>query len=228
MPSNPRPLPAPVYRAAEVETQAAANHASAAEPVDEEEGDVPAPARRSYRQEEARLVTYVVEALETVYASEYGPERETIFDVHNQRPGNAFENVDVIAAHWRSDEVVDLISVEVKLDFTPRLVQQANNYRRFSHRVWIAVPVAASLPDAASKLQETDPLLFDYIVELGIGVLACRRGRGRSYEVAPIHWPRLLHPDPVERDAFLDRHRVVFEDAGIIAPAAKRSFPRLR
>jgi hypothetical protein len=215
------------YQAAEAKTEAAAQVAGETAPGTEGE-EAPTPRAREYRQEEARLVTYVREQLETICGSDFGPDADIVFDVHNQRPGNDFENVDVIAVHWRSDEVVDIVTVEVKLEFTSRLVQQANNYRRFSNRVWIAVPVSATSGEAAAELRETDPLLFDYVVDLGIGILGCRRGRGRAYEVVPIHWPRLQRPDPIERDAFLDRYRTVFEDAGVVAPRSRQSYPRLR
>jgi hypothetical protein len=217
------------YRAAEAKTEAAADDASGAEAViGEEEEEVAVTPPRAYRQEEARLVTYVKEALEALYGSDFGTEAEIAFDVHNQRPGSEFENVDVIAIHWRSDEVVDVVTVEVKLEFTSKLVQQANNYRRFSNRVWIALPVATNLAEAAPELREKDPLLFEYVVDSGIGVLACRRGRGRAYEVVPIQWPRLMRPDPIERDAFVQRYRSVFEDAGVVAPPRGPSYPRLR
>ncbi len=216
------------YRRKEAETDAAADSASSAEPSIEDEEEIATTVGRTNRQEEARLVTYVVSALEEWYSSDCGPEVLVSFDVHNQRAGTDFENVDAIAIHWRSDEVVDLVAVEVKLHFTSKLVQQANNYRRFSNRVWIAVPVEAQLQDAAYELRETDPLLFDYVVDQGIGVLACRRRQGGAYSVAPVHWPRLFHPDPVERDAFIERYRSLFEDAAVIAPTASASFPRLR
>lgn len=219
----------PKYREAEANTDAAADDASEAETLrdEREEEEVPVARRRTHRQEEARLVTYVREALETWYDTDAGPEAPIAFDVHNERPGSDFENVDVIAVHWRSDDVVDVVSVEVKLDFTAKLVQQANNYTRFSNRVWIAVPVQAYLKEAAFELREYDPLLFEYVLNQGLGILACRRGRGRSYEVAPIHWPRLFAPDTVERDTFIERYRSVFEEAQVIAPESP-SYPRLR
>jgi hypothetical protein len=188
-----------------------------------------APVRRSIRQEEARLVRYIADALSDVYGSEFAPEKSEIaFDVHSDRPGSEFENVDVIAVHWRSGDVVDLVSVEVKLEFSARLVQQANNYCRFADRVWIAVPVQAPVGQAAVELRETDPRLFEYVVKMGIGILACHKRRGRTYEVFPVQWPRACIPDPVERDAFIERHYQTFEDAGAVAPRNRGRFPRLR
>jgi ketosteroid isomerase-like protein len=215
----------------EKSTAEAADKAEAAETIETTTADVAdeeeaAPKRSEYRQEEARLVTYVREALDEIYVSEHGPEVATVFDVHRDRPGSEFENVDLIAVHWRADDVVELITVEVKLYFNARLVQQANNYRRFSDRVWIAVPVDVMLPRAATQLREIDPLLFEHAVESGLGILACWRRRGRSYEIAPIHWPRLLRPDRVERTTFLDRHRAVFEEARVIAPREREKFPK--
>ena len=216
------------FREKEAATDAAAESASTAEPKHVTVKDQSDYAVRKNRQEEARLVTYVVSALEEWYGSDSGPDAPIAFDVHNQRAGNDFENVDALAVHWRSDEVVDLVTVEVKLQFHSRLVQQANNYRRFSNRVWIAVPVGSQIQDAAYELRELDSMLFEYVVELGIGILACRRRQGGAYAVAPIHWPRLCHPDPVERDAFVGRYHAVFEDAGVVAPETHTQYPRLR
>ncbi|MGO9833468.1 MAG: hypothetical protein ACLP1X_04570 [Polyangiaceae bacterium] len=194
--------------------------------TEDEDQDVPPKERRRSRQEERRLGTYVVSALESIYQSDHAPEDAPyVFDVHNERAGSEFENVDVMAAHWRSQKVVDLVTVEVKLDFTARLVQQARNYGRFSDRVWIAVPVLAEAADAAGALREFDPCLFEHIVDAGLGVLACRRRPGRSYEVLPVHWPRRLFPDPVEKEAFLERYRPSFEEAGILAPRGGHRYP---
>src|SRR5579859_719943 len=147
--------------------------------VDEEEPDAPQKERRRNRQEERRLGTYVVSALENIYQSDHTPdEAPYVFDVHSDRAGTEFENVDVMAAHWRSPKVVELVTVEVKLDFTARLVQQARNYGRFSDRVWLAVPVLAEAADASGALREFDPLLFEHVVDAGLGVLACRRRPG--------------------------------------------------
>lgn len=194
--------------------------------ADDEEQETPPRERRRNRQEERRLGTYVVSALENLYQSDHAPdEAPYVFDVHSERGGAEFENVDVMAAHWRSEKVVELVTIEVKLDFTARLVQQARNYGRFSDRVWIAVPVLAEAADAAGALREFDPLLFEHVVESGLGILACRRRPGRSYEVLPVHWPRRLVPDPVDKDAFLERYRQYFEQAGVLAPRVGRRYP---
>jgi hypothetical protein len=194
--------------------------------ADDEEPDAPQKERRRNRQEERRLGTYVVSALENIYQSDHTPdEAPYVFDVHNDRAGTEFENVDVMAAHWRSPKVVELVTVEVKLDFTARLVQQARNYGRFSDRVWLAVPVLAEAADASGALREFDPLLFEHVVDAGLGVLACRRRPGRSYEVLPVHWPRRSRPDPVEKEAFLERYRRQFEQAGVLAPRGGHRYP---
>jgi len=199
----------------------------ALEVADEDAED--APIRRSNRQEEARLVRYVVEALGDIYNSEHGPDdRDLAYDVHNERAGGDFENVDVIGLHWRSRDVVDLVAVEVKLAFTARLIQQANNYRRFADRVWIALPVHAPVGQAAAELREINSRLFEYLVSTGIGVLACHRRRGRTYEVFPVQWPQRCHPDPIERHEFIERHYGTFEIAGAVAPRSRGSFPKLR
>jgi hypothetical protein len=186
-----------------------------------------APVKKPNRQEEARLCKYVEAALETLYASDFGPDDVQIaYDVHSERPGSEFENMDVVAIHWRSDEVVELIAVEVKLDFSPRLVLQAGNYKRFAHRVWVALPVSSDEPGI--ELREHDPLLFEHVLEEGIGVLACRRKQGGAYDVRPIHWPQLNPLDSIARDALIERYRSVFEDAQVVERKTQNWRPRLR
>ena len=214
---------------AELESHKLSASESTSVVIEEEIDSQPEPRPREHRQEEARLVTYVHNCLNDLYATDYGPDEcEYTFDVHNDRPGNEFENVDLIAIDWRTDDVVELVAIEVKLDFSAKLVQQANNYRRFADRVWIALPVESSLLDAASVLREIDPLMFEHAVDQGLGILACRRARGRSYEVAPVHWPRKMKVDPVEREYFLDRYRTVFEEGAVLAPSDYQNFPRVR
>jgi hypothetical protein len=186
------------------------------------------PERKKNKQEEGRLGTYIESALQDIYESDYVPDdAECVFDVHNERGGSDFENIDLLAVHWRSEKVVELISVEVKLEFSARLVQQARNYCRFSDRVWIAVPVRADPIEAAAELRDLDNLLFEHVIESGIGILACRRRTGRSYQVVPVHWPRKMHPDPVEREQFLERYRREFERAAVLAPRSGRAYPRV-
>ena len=193
---------------------------------EEDEQDALPKERRRNRQEERRLGTYVVSALENIYQSDHTPdEAPYVFDVHSDRAGTEFENVDVMAAHWRSPKVVELVTVEVKLDFTARLVQQARNYARFSDRVWVAVPVLAEASDASAALREFDPLLFEHVIDTGLGILACRRRPGRSYEVLPVHWPRRTRADAVEKEAFLERYRRHFEQAGVLAPRGGHRYP---
>jgi len=181
---------------------------------------------RSNRQEEARLVAYVKTALEELYSSDVGSEdRPFVFDVHTSRKGGGFENVDLIAVHWRPRNVCDLVTVEVKLEFTAQAVQQALNYTRFSHRSWVAVAVET---DSGTELRERNPTLFEYAISRGLGLLACRRRQGRRYEVFPIHWPLRNQLDPLEEEEFLERYRAEFEESGIIAPKDRRPLPRLR
>lgn len=184
------------------------------------------PLRRN-RKEEARLVTYVHSALEEIYVGDHAPERieEFVFDVHNERCGGVFENVDLLAIDWRSLKRVELVTVEAKLDFTAQLVHQAHNYTRFSHRVWLAVRVHALPQSAAGALRLSDPRLFDYCIDQGLGILACRPSRGRSYEVFPVHWPRRLSPDPAELEAFMERYRSCLEVAGVLAPVHQAHRP---
>jgi len=201
------------------EADAASRQASVAAP---EEPTV----SRTNRQEEARLVAYVKSALEDLYSSEAIPEDRTIvFDVHSARKGSSFENVDLIAVHWRPCNVCDLITVEVKLEFSAQVVQQPLNYARFSHRAWVAVLVETN---SNSELRERNPTLFEYVISHGLGILACRRRQGRSYDVFPVHWPTRNQLDPLEEAEFLERYRDEFEEAGVVEPREKRRLPRLR
>jgi hypothetical protein len=51
--------------------------------------------------------------LENIYQSEHTPEdSDYVFDVHSDRPGSEFENVDLLAVHWRSAKSVELVAVE--------------------------------------------------------------------------------------------------------------------
>jgi hypothetical protein len=218
------------YREAETETEAAAEAAERSVQVeqetDDEQEEIPA-VKKKNRQEEARLGKYVEEALERLYESEFGPEDAPIaMDIHNERPGTEFENVDVIAVHWRTNEVVELVAVEVKLQFSPKAVLQAGNYKRFAHRVWIAIPVSTDEP--AIELRGADALLFEHVVEHGIGILACRKRQGGSYQVSPIHWPGLNELDSVARDEFIGRYRSRFEEALVVEPKHPTWRPKIR
>ncbi len=209
----------------EAETEREAEDASrSVEPV------VEPPPPRVHRQEEARLTAYVKSALDDLYANDRISEEPVacVFDVHSERPGSAFENVDVLAVHWRSPTIVDIVTVEVKLDFVPQVVQQALNYLRFSNRVWIAVPVSSDSSQAARELRDKDPQLFDYVISNGLGILACHRRQGRSYDVSPVHWPTWHNSDPMERELFIERYRECLEEAGAIEKKKKQLFPGLR
>jgi len=180
---------------------------------------------RPIRQEEARLVTYVKGALEDIYASDSSADTNFVFDVHSHRKGSSFENADLIAVHFRSSKVYDLITVEVKLEFSAQAVQQALSYTRFSHRAWVAASVET---DSHWELHESNPTLFEYAISSGLGILACRRRKGNRYEVFPVHWPLRQALDPLEADEFLERYREEFEEAGVLEPKDKRRPPQLR
>lgn len=183
---------------------------------------------RKNRREEARVGTYVKAFLENIYGSDFVPDDgEYVFDVHNERPGSSYENIDLLAVHWRSEVVVDLVSVEVKLWFSPDAVHQACNYLRFSHRAWVAVCVTADASEAAMELRGIEPGLFDYAVSRGIGIIGCRRTKGRSYDIFPLHWPSWHDPEPVEKEMFLERYRSSFETACVIETKKKRMAARV-
>jgi hypothetical protein len=184
-------------------------------------------ASRSYRQEEARLVQYVKKALEDLYSSDANSENSEafVFDVHASRSGSSFENVDLIAVHWLPLDFCELVTVEVKLEFSAHAVHQALSYTRFSHRTWIAVPVDTD--SHSSELRETNLSLFEYAISRGLGILACRRRRGKSYEVFPIHWPLRNQLDPLAEEQFKERYRDMLEEAGVLE-RRKKKFPRSR
>lgn len=178
---------------------------------------------RKRSNEEHRLGNYVVTALEELYDSDYSPE-SYVFDVHNERPSGNYRNVDLVAVDWRTASHYELISVEVKLGFTAQLIQQAASYLRFSHRVWVAVPVPSNADPAwaSSMIRDEDPLLYDHAIDLGIGILACRKAKGRSYEVFPIQWPKLNKPNQLEIHHFTESYRRHFEEALVLDPINPR------
>jgi hypothetical protein len=179
---------------------------------------------RTNRQDEARLVKYVKTKLEELYSSDFvSDEKKYVFDVHSSRAGGSFENVDLLAVHFLTRNVCELISVEVKLEFGPQVVQQALNYARFSHRAWVAVAVQSS----PLELRALHPALFEYAISRGLGLLACRRRQGGRYEVDPVHWPLLSQPDRLEQEEFIERYRDELEQAGVVE-AERRSVPKLR
>jgi hypothetical protein len=164
--------------------------------------------------------------LEDLYTSDANSEEYPfVFDVHSSRPAGSFENVDLIAVHRLPLDFCDLITVEVKLEFSAQVVHQAVSYTRFSHRVWIAVPVDTD--SHSSELRDLNLSLFEYAISRGLGVLACRRRKGRSYEVFPIHWPLKNQLDQLAEEQFKERYRAEFEEAGILEPK-KKKFPRSR
>jgi len=181
---------------------------------------------RANRQEEARLVKYVKSALEELYASDFGPEdTDFVFDVHSARKGGSFENVDLLAVHWRSPDFCDLVTVEVKLEFSAHAVQQALNCGRFSHRAWLAVVVETA---SRAELPQRYPALFEFAISRGLGVMACRRLQGRSYEVLPVHWPVRNQLDPLQESGFIERYREQLEQAEVVEREQTRSSPRFR
>lgn len=181
--------------------------------------------KRVRSQKEARLGRYIVDALDNIYYSDYTPDETDIaFDVHKQNSGGKFENVDAIAVDWVRPDLVEIVTVEVKLKFNAELVQQASNYRRFSHRVWIAVPIEGSIADSCSYLRGEDRRLFECVLDMGIGILACRMRQGGRYEVAPVHWPQRQNPNRYEKVEFLQRYHDIFVNASI-SPDHDTRFP---
>src|SRR5262249_31436121 len=49
---------------------------------------------------------------------------------------------------------------------------------RFADRVWLAVPVLAEVAEASSALRDFDPLQFEHVIDVGLGILAYRRRSG--------------------------------------------------
>lgn len=184
--------------------------------------------RAKPRQDEKLLGKYVVSALEELYESDESPtDAPYVFDVHQERAGSQYENVDVLAVHWRTERLAELVTVEVKLAFTAELVQQARNYTRFSDRVWIAVPlpIPADAANVAQALREHDARLFEHVIHSGLGILACRRRQGRAYEIIPVHWPCRQQPDLAEKEAFKERYRDCLERARVLRPKGYSNYP---
>lgn len=190
---------------------------------------LPPTERQRNRQQEKRLAAYVRDTIYDIYASDHTPEEDTqfVFDTQDLHNGGQYENIDILAIHWITSSHVEFVSVEVKLDFTAALIQQARNYGRFSDRVWIAVPVESELPNAADYLQDTDWGLFDLAIECGLGILACRQWKGKSYHIAPIHWPRRQRTNRLERSLFVDRYRRQLINASVVRPDSNRKYPNI-
>lgn len=178
--------------------------------------------KRSYK--ERRLCEqYILPFLRALYSSDLNENREVAFCVQNERPSTQFRNVDLIALNWRDTETAEIVTVEAKLEFNAQVVQQAANYSRFSHRVWIAVVVEKSIEveQIVPSLQESDSLLFEYILSLGLGVIACQPGRGGSYACYPVQWPQKKDPDLFEKQNFINSYWETFEEAGLIVRPRK-------
>jgi len=176
--------------------------------------------KRHRRADESRLCkSYVLPFLRALYHTDSKPkDYENAFVVQDQRPSTDFRNVDLLAVHWRTHEIAELVTVEAKLGFTSQLVQQAANYSRFSHRVWIAVVVEPGIEveEIVASLKEEDELLFEYVLSLGLGVIACQKGRGGSFNCYAIQWPRKQQPDNFEKMSFMECYRETFEEAGLL------------
>ncbi|MBI2192622.1 MAG: hypothetical protein HYU36_11625 [Planctomycetes bacterium] len=210
------------YREVQKQTEEEAEKKISRDEENKEKQDETTPAK--YNHEETKVARYVQKLLETIYASDEvleeddggDEEHEFVFDVQNYKPGSAYENVDLIAVHWRNAQRVEVVAVEVKLGFDPKAIHQACNYTRFCHRVWVAVCIKAKLTEAGNELRSQNLGLFEYAVSQGLGIIACRRTQGKGYEALPIHWPRLQNPDPAEKDEFVQKYRENFVKAGVI------------
>jgi len=177
-------------------------------------------AKHKRKAEERRLCeNYIHPFLTELYETEHKPhETECAFVVQDQRPSSSLRNVDLVAVQWRTPEFVELITVEAKLSFSAQLVQQAANYIRFSHRVWIAVVVNAGtdVGEIAQSLYDKDPLLFEYVVSLGLGIIACQKAKGGSFNCYAVQWPKKQSPDEFEKASFIEDYRETFEEAGLL------------
>lgn len=131
-----------------------------------------------YKHVEKRLCTnYIKPFLEELYDYEHVPaEAEIVFDVQDMRTGSDLCNVDLIAVDWRDDRHAEIVTVEAKLGFCTKAVMQAASYRRFSHRVWIAIAVDAQ-DDPQTALRTKNRKLFDYAISLGLGIIICRKAK---------------------------------------------------
>lgn len=147
----------------------------------------------------------------------------TCFNVGAIHKGSTFENIDVLAIHWKNDHHYEIVAVEAKQDFTAEAVYQALSYSRFAHRVWVAVliPPKTSGYSHIEWLMEKNLELFEYAVDMGLGILACRRtqggGNGR-YNVSIQSYPRLQTPNKVSRENFESRYREQLVRAGVLNP----------
>lgn len=218
-------------KAAELETEYAQQEEQVpsedeeSDSIAEESDETPVREKKSRRAREKRLCEqYIQPFLSSLYYTDAVEDgTEVAFCVQNQRPSTQFRNVDLIATNWRDSETVELVTVEAKLEFSAQAVQQAANYSRFSHRVWIAIAVDAGIEvdEIVPDLRETNALLFEYVLFLGLGVIACQKAKGQSYKCFAVQWPRKQDPDNFEKQTFLECYRETFEQAGILAPTKK-------
>lgn len=183
--------------------------------------------KRQHRQEEARMCGYVKSFLYDIYDSEHNPDVENIFQVHSKLSSGAYRNIDILAVDWRTSEHYELVSVEAKLAFNPQAVLQATNYLRFSHRVWLAIKIpSGTQQDAAgSYLKDMNRLLYEQVLDLGIGILACFSTRGRAYKIVPVQWPKLQRPTEIEMHNFKEAYRENLIDAGVLEKKRVRVRP---
>ena len=189
------------------------------------------PKRSPNKQEEWRMSSYIMDYLSDLYmTSRFVPaDTEVAFDVCDQRrkikgtSKGVWENIDVLAVDWRSDTAVDLVAVEAKLSFTSDAVMQAISYTRFADRVWLAVGCQTDSP--LEDLLFENRSLLDFAVGHGLGILCCKMGRGRSYDIIPVSYPRKQNPDEIERDRFKERYSTTLEAAKVLQPGQNRRYP---
>ena len=190
----------------------------------EEEGPIDFERKRAYKKSEEKLCKYIEYELKTIYDSKIRPDNENVFSVYRRKSGGCYGNVDLLAVSWITEKDFELVAIEVKLKFNEELVQQACNYGRFADRVWIAFPVVGNPFECASVLRESNPLLFDCVLDMGLGILAVGRvGKGGRYTVKPIHWARRLAPNKADRLDFTERYKEYLEEAGATEEALKVS-----
>ena len=217
----------------EADQRAAAAAAEAAQAEETESTEIleEEPKRSPNKQEEWRMSSYIMDYLSDLYSN--GPfvpeDAEVAFDVCDQRrkikgsTKSVWENIDVLAVDWRSPTAVDLVAVEAKLSFTTDAVMQAISYTRFADRVWLAIGCPTDSP--LEYLFFENRSLLDFAVEHGLGILCCKMGRGRSYDVIPVSYPRKQRPDEIERERFKERYSTTLEKALVLQPGHNRRYP---
>jgi hypothetical protein len=197
--------------------------------TESEIGTIKGKTKKSNKAIEDAMCEDIKDTLEDLYPESqktHWKTKETLptcFNVGSVRGGNSFEHIDVLAVHWKNEKHYEIVAVEAKQDFTAEAVFQALSYTRFADRVWVAVLIPPKISDDnhIEWLMDTNLELFEYAIDMGLGILACRRtqggGNGR-YNIYIQSYPQLQTPKKACRENFEKRYQEQLLLAGVVHP----------